>query len=113
MSPPAPPERFGSDVVRADSWVRVAPVGELDIATRPELEQAIDELLRADVERLILDLRGVSFMDSNGLRLALDLHTSARKDGFTLELVPGPPHIQRIFEVTGTLDALPFVSDTG
>jgi anti-sigma B factor antagonist len=111
MSPLAPPERFGWEVDRTDSWVRVAPVGELDIATRTELEMAIDELLRSGVERLILDLRGVSFMDSNGLRLALDLHAAARGNGFALELVPGPPHVQRIFEVTGTLDALPFVSE--
>ena len=113
MSPPAPPERFGWDVVRTNGWVRVAPVGELDLATGSELQQAIDELLQPEVKRLILDLRGVVFMDSNGLRLALDLHASARKDGFSLELVPGPPQVQRIFEVTGTLDALPFVSDTG
>ena len=110
MGPPDSPERFRWEVVRADSWVRVAPVGELDLATREELEQVIDDLLHPGVNRLILDLRGISFMDSSGLRLALDLHTAARRGRFELELVPGPPHVQRIFEVTGTLDALPFVS---
>jgi anti-sigma B factor antagonist len=88
--------------------VRIAPVGELDLATRARLGQAIDEIRRSGVDRLILDLRRVSFLDSSGLRLALELYAAANGDGFDLELVPGPPQVQRIFERTGTLDALPF-----
>jgi anti-anti-sigma factor len=57
----------------------------------------------------VLDLRGVSFIDSTGLRLALDLDAAARGDGFRVELIPGPPQVQRIFDLTGALDQLPFV----
>jgi hypothetical protein len=42
--------------------------------------------------------------------MVLDLHAAARADGFDLQLVPGPPRVQRIFELTDTRDELPFVS---
>ena len=82
--------------------------GGFTIVERTLIDIGRDEVVR-DL-RHILDLRRVSFLDSDGLRLALDLHAAASGDGFELELVPGPPHVQRVFEVTGTLDALPFVS---
>ena len=105
-----PSEPFDFAVIRDDSTVRVAPVGELDHAARGELEPVIAEVRRSGVARLILDLSRVSFMDSTGLRLALDLRAAAAEDGFDLELIPGPPEVQRIFEVSGTLDVLPFVT---
>ena len=107
---PDAPDPFRWDVVRDDSSARVVPVGELDLAARSQLDQAIDDLRCSGVDRLILDLRRLSFLDSSGLRLVLDLHAAARGDGFELQLVPGPPQVQRVFELTGTLGALPFMT---
>jgi anti-sigma B factor antagonist len=90
--------------------VRIAPVGELDMAATPQLKQAIRALLDAGAAHLIIDLRRVTFIDSTGLRLALDLDAAARDDGLRLELLPGPPQVQRIFELTGTLGQLPFIT---
>ena len=108
--PSEPSEPFGFDVIRDDSSALVAPVGELDLAAHGELGPAIDEVRRSGVDRLTLDLRRVSFMDSTGLRLVLELRAAAAADGFDLELIPGPPDVQRIFELSGTLDVLPFVT---
>jgi hypothetical protein len=33
----------------------------------------------------------------------------SRQDGFTIALLAGPPAVQRVFELTGTTDQLPFV----
>lgn len=109
-SSPDVPDPFRWDVVREDGSVRVVPVGELDLVARERLESAIDELRRSGVDRLVLDLRGISFLDSSGIRLVLELHAAARGDGFELHLIPGPPQVQRVFELTGTLDALPFAA---
>lgn len=103
-------ERFRWDIAYEDHRVRIAPVGELDMAATPQLEQAIRALLHAGAVHLIIDLRGVSFIDSSGLHLALDLDAAARDDGLRLELLPGPPQVQRIFELTGTLEQLPFIT---
>ena len=107
---PEVPGRFTWEVVHDGGSVRVVPVGELDLASCGQLEPAIRELLQPDVDRLIIDLRRVSFLDSTGLRLALELEAEARSDGFDLELIPGPPDVQRVFAITGTLETLPFVA---
>ena len=104
------PGSFGWEVIRDESSVRLALWGEIDLAARAELDPVIDDLTSSGVGHVILDLRRVSFLDSSGLRLALGLHAASRDDGFALELVPGPPHVQRVFEITHTLEALPFRS---
>ena len=53
--------------------VRVAPVGELDIATVDKLQAEVSQLLETGFAKIVLDLRGVRFLDSTGLRLVLEL----------------------------------------
>ena len=85
------PERFGWDVVDEQGRVRIAPVGELDMASTPQIKQEISVLLQAGTAHLIIDLRRVTFIDSTGLRLALELDAAARGNGLRVELLPGPP----------------------
>lgn len=89
--------------------MRVRPTGEIDLATVGRVRHKIDECVAAGCERLVLDLRGVTFMDSTGLHLVLDAHAAARKEGWELLVVEGPDSVQRVFEVTGLRDRLPFV----
>ena len=49
----------------------------------------------------MLDLRGLTFMDSTGLRLVIRWHAAARDDGFHFAVVPGPDVVQRVFRLTG------------
>jgi anti-anti-sigma factor len=60
------------------------------------------------VPHLIVDLSELDFMDSVGLRLLLAVDADARRDGFSIALVRGPAAVQRVFEITGTADVLPF-----
>ena len=89
--------------------VRVRPIGSLDLATVPVLEQQLEELRDAGFRRLIVDLGGLRFMDSTGLRLALRWHAAAQQDGFEIGFVPGPPAVQRVFELTRVSEHLPFI----
>ena len=66
-------EPFRVDVEPARESVRVAPVGELDIATVDKLQAEVARLLETGFEKIVLDLRGVRFLDSTGLRLVLEL----------------------------------------
>jgi anti-anti-sigma factor len=50
----------------------------------------------------------LTFIDSTGLRLVLEWDSVARRDGLRLRLRPGPPAVQRVFEVTGVIERLPF-----
>jgi anti-sigma B factor antagonist len=83
------------------------PAGELDIATAPQLERA---LLGGRVrgERVVLDLGGLEFLDSTGLRVIVRAVEAAQREGWELRLRPAPPAVQRIFSLAGVLDALPF-----
>jgi anti-sigma B factor antagonist len=90
--------------------VHVAPVGELDLATVPELREAVHELIEAGIEHVVVDLRGLSFMDVAGVGLLLALTAGALRDGWSLSLIPGPRVLQRIFALTDTLERLPFVA---
>jgi anti-sigma B factor antagonist len=52
----------------------LARVGELDLSTSEFVEQALEEHHHDPAERLVIDLSGLSFMDSTGLRLIILLH---------------------------------------
>jgi anti-sigma B factor antagonist len=89
--------------------VRVRPLGSLDVATAPGLDRELQELREAGFRQLIVDLAGLSFMDSTGLRLALKWQSAARQDGFDIGFMPGPPSVQRVFELTGVTDEVRFI----
>jgi len=96
------------DVAVERDRARVSPAGELDIATAPQLEEALRPLLRPDGVRVVIDLRRLSFIDSTGLKLILRCNEAARRSALGFGLIAGPPAVQRIFEVTGTLGLFDF-----
>jgi anti-sigma B factor antagonist len=101
-------ESLRCDVLPERDLVRVRPVGTLDMANAPMLDEQLSELRDAGFRELIVDLRRLAFMDSSGLRLLLRWHAESRSNGFSLSFVPGAPEIQRVFDLTGMTDRLPF-----
>jgi anti-sigma B factor antagonist len=82
--------------------------GELDLATVPVAEQAINRV-GDDVKTLVLDLRKLSFLDSSGLRLILA--TDDASGSRRVVVVRGPAQVDRVFELTGTGARLEIVDD--
>jgi anti-sigma B factor antagonist len=100
-----------TEAVEGDTG-RLTLVGELDIATVPQLREATDSVLGRGVVRLTIDLRPLSFLDSSGLREFLVLHDRAEREGWTLALVrPREPALS-IFQITRAEEHLPFVEET-
>lgn len=95
-------EPFSISVVPDRREVAVVPAGELDLTSAPALEEEVRQLRASGFDHIVVDLRRVSFVDSTALRTLLALSDHARAEGYTLKLVPGPPAVQRIFEVTAT-----------
>lgn len=85
--------------------------GEVDLVTAPELEAALERARPTQRGRLIVDLRGVSFLDSTGLVLLLRHQREAVADGRRLIVVKGPPHVQRVFDLTGLSERLTMVDE--
>jgi anti-anti-sigma factor len=102
---------MSSPVISADRDERKARLvlgGDLDMAARFQAEQALDDLLATPVEQLVVDLGQVTFVDSTGMGLVLEVHDRARAEGFRLRLLRGPDEVQRVFELAGVADVLPF-----
>ena len=79
------------------------------MATVPIVAAELARVRQAGCRHVTFDLRGVTFADSSALHFFLDSHDEARRDSFSLALVPGPPAVQRLFEITNTVEILPFV----
>ena len=93
--------------------VHVATTGELDISTARRLE---DDLRRIEAERpelIVLDLQGLTFMDSTGLRLLITADARAREDGRRLAIVQGNEMVQRVMRLTRLDERLNIVEDPG
>jgi anti-sigma B factor antagonist len=84
--------------------------GELDLATAPEAEAALRRAA-ARKREVVLDLRGLAFMDSTGLRLTLMMDALARQDGFDFVIVRGTELIHRIFQMSGVEEHLTLVDE--
>ena len=82
--------------------------GELDMASAPALEEAVRGICTASAASLTVDLSGLTFMDSTGLRVVLLTKDLCERHRCEFLVVPGPAQIQRLFEVTGILERLPF-----
>ena len=78
--------------------------GELDMASVGSLQAALDELRGNGWERIVLDVRELTFIDSSGLALLLDTDRAARRSGVAFEVVDGSPAFARLLEVVGLQD---------
>ena len=105
---PARPQPFTVDVRRRTDVAIVQPYGELDLATVETLRAALDGV--EQIGRLVLDLRGLSFIDSTGLHLLVALHQRARRDGFQLTLVAPAAPSNKVIQLSGLDRTLPFVT---
>ena len=104
------PPVFSCPVEPDRDRVVVRPSGELDLMTADVVEHELSELREAGFDRLVVDLRDVTFMDSSGLLLLLRWARSAQEDGFVLEVRPGGPDVMRVVDLAGVGEALPLVA---
>lgn len=83
--------------------------GEFDMAATFTVEPALEQVLEEPgVNTVTLDLSHLSFIDSTGIGVLVRLEEEARARDIALSIVPGPREVQRVFELAGLADALPF-----
>ena len=85
--------------------------GELDLSTVERVENELDAVETGDEKLLVLDLSGLTFLDSTGLRLMVTADQRAQKDGRRLVIVKGPETVQRVFSITKLDETLEMVDD--
>ena len=93
--------------------VTIALTGELDISSAGKVEEELDRVEGKAPALIVLDLSGLEFMDSTGLRLVLSADARAREQSRRVAIVRGPDAVQRIFDVTRLEERLEIVDDAG
>jgi anti-sigma B factor antagonist len=84
----------------AGGAVRVALRGELDLEHAYTFDEELRRVEKAQPSCLVLDLRGLSFLDSCGLARLLAARSRARRAQRRLLLVRGGPPVQRLLAIT-------------
>ena len=93
--------------VRADGErALVIPVGELDLMSAGALENAVVGLFERGIAQVVVDLRGLSFMDSTGIRALLTCHGRAQRENARLAIILGDGRTRRPLELCGVLGTL-------
>jgi anti-anti-sigma factor len=83
--------------------------GELDIATAPRLDEELRRIEALDQKQVLLDLRGLDFIDSEGVRVLLAATRRFRSGSTRLRMFRGGPEIERILRILGLDKDLPFL----
>lgn len=96
------PEAFSVRIEPRGEATVVVPAGELDLATAPALDEALTRAFEtAGSGRVVLDLRGLEFIDSSGLRTLLTARKQAEDAGARFSLVAGHRGLERTLEIAG------------
>jgi anti-sigma B factor antagonist len=103
---------FEIESVYDSESARLSLSGELDLATLSRVQDAVDALLVRPVKSLTIDLAGLSFVDSSGLRLFIVLDRRAAEEGWTLSLTRPQPQAMTVFRISGAEENLPFLEES-
>jgi anti-anti-sigma factor len=85
----------------------VSAMGELDLVNASTLEAALRKAIAGDASGVILDLGGVTFVDSAGLRMVLLMAKQSLRNGGRLRLLRGSAPVERVAQGSGVRHLLP------
>jgi len=77
--------------------------GELDLDSAPRLRRRLQETMAAGRVHMVVDLAALSFIDSTGISVLVEVHKDACRRGGGLVVRSPSPAVRRLLEVTGLL----------
>jgi len=87
----------------------VAPTGRLDVAGAPALKDAISEVVKNSPPRVVIDMEGVSFVDSTGLGSVIAVLKQIRgSEGGELRLAAPNQQVRVVLELTTLYRVFPY-----
>jgi anti-sigma B factor antagonist len=96
------------DVTSPPEAQMIALTGEADLLGAPSILAAVKDASAGGPELIVVDLRNLTFIDSSGLQALITGLELCRARGHELRIIRGPENVQRLFELTGMNDILPF-----
>lgn len=85
--------------------------GDLDMASAGELRECLGRLTAEGASSIIVDLRGVGFIDSTGIGALMAGHAAAQAAGGVMELVASTDAVVRVLRIVGIPDIMPVHAD--
>ena len=95
------PQEFDCGVERTGATLTLCLSGEFDLTGVGPVEAALDSM-PGDVDRVVLDLSGLTFLDASGLGTVLRANERGRTEGFEVVVVRPRGVVNRVFTVTRT-----------
>ena len=93
--------RLRFEVSEGARSARIALYGEFDIQSAADASRALQELLSRDLDAVTIDLSGLDFMDSTGVKFLVDGRETALARNVKLSLVHGGDPVRRVLTVSG------------
>jgi anti-sigma B factor antagonist len=104
---PASGDLVALDVRRSEDSVRVAATGEIDSSSAPQFRRILDGLLdEPGLSEIVVDLGGVTFLDSAGLCVLAAAHRRTKGRGIQLRVLASSRAVIRPLQITGLWDLL-------
>jgi anti-sigma B factor antagonist len=88
----------------------ISVAGEIDVATAPQLREALHGVIAQGQSTVVLDLLAVTFLDSTALGVLVGGLKRCRESGGELHVVVADARIRKIFEITGLDKVFPLAN---
>ncbi len=98
---------LGVQLEQQGERILVGAWGELDISSAREFEEKLRQAIRGSAFGVILDLGGVTFIDSLGLHVLISAAALAHGTGRELIVLRGSEQVRHVIETSGVEDLLP------
>jgi anti-sigma B factor antagonist len=95
---------------RRDGTHLVEASGEVDLAVKDLLDEEMQRAEATDAPTILLDLKGLEFIDCTGIRLLLRIRARSLSDGDRLRIRRTPRHVHRLIRLAGVEEMLPLVA---
>ena len=104
---PAPDDLVALDLHRSDAAVCIVATGEIDSSSAPQCRQILDPLLVEEgLSEIVVDLRGVTVLDSAGLCVLAAAHRRTKGRDVQLRVLASSRAVIRPLQITGLWDLL-------
>ena len=105
---PVDRELYSVELVWRATTLRIVLRGDIDLSARPELDPLIVELDRSQPAHVVIDLRGVTFLDSTGLHLVQRFDRWGRDNNVSVVFTRGIPAVMLALRAAGLAHRMTF-----
>jgi anti-sigma B factor antagonist len=98
-------------IEQKESLTIISIIGSLDALTAPQLTADLTQELGAGHNQIVIDLAGMEYTSSAGLRVILNAAKDARNRGGDLRVAAVRPTVNKVFEMSGFTSILKFYPD--